>query len=230
MPTERRDRQAEPSALALLPALGALERHPGAVNRPPLCHLPLDEYERATREFFSQAVDAVARAGNPILGQVQREQVEVLAPSVNTMDSGEIVRLEPLLSSAFVSFSVSNAIRGDFSNAIVAIAETAEQFVASVIPSVFGHISDICDATGNVISGKDRPIEDVILEALETISISFDEDGNPSLPSLVVSPDAYAKMGNPPEGHEARTNELIARRRNEWLARRRTRRLPRHSR
>jgi hypothetical protein len=200
------------------------------VDRPSPYHLPLDEYDRATREFFSEAVDAVARAANPILGQIQRERVEVLPTSLSTVDSGEIVRLEPLLSSALVTFSVSNAIRGDFSDAIVAIAETAEQFVAAVMPSVFGHISDICDATGNVVSGKDRPIWDAMLEALETISISFDEDGNPSLPSIVMHPDTVAKIGNPPEGHEARSNDIIARRRDEWLAGRRTRRLPRQSR
>jgi hypothetical protein len=50
--------------------------------------LALDEYELATREFFSEAVDAVARASDPLLGQIQREQVEVLPPSVNTVQSG----------------------------------------------------------------------------------------------------------------------------------------------
>lgn len=46
--------------------------------------LALDEYDRATREFFSEAVHAVARASNPILGQIQREKVEVIAKSLNS--------------------------------------------------------------------------------------------------------------------------------------------------
>lgn len=190
--------------------------------------LALDEYDRATREFFSEAVDAVARASNPILGQVQREKVEVLPRSMNTMESGDIVELEPLLSSASVVLSVPDAIRGDFADVVAAIAQTADQFVASIMPSIFEHISAICDATGNVVSAKGRSYWDAMLEALETISITFDEDGNPSLPSTFMSPENAEEIGDPPEGYEHRCNEIIARRRDEWLAGRRTRRLPRH--
>lgn len=189
--------------------------------------LALDEYDRATREFFSEAVDAVARASDPILGQIQREKVEVIAKSMSTMESGEVVQREPLLSSASVSFSVPDAIDGNFSDVVAAIADTAEQFLSSMMPNIFDHISEICDATGNVVSGKDRPIWDAMIEVLETIAISFDEDRNPSLPSIVMHPDTAAKLGDPPEGYEEKVNEIIARRRDEWLAGRRTRRLPR---
>ena len=189
--------------------------------------LALDEYDRATREFFSEAVDAVARASDPILGQIQREKVEVIAKSMSTMESGELLQREPLLSSASVSFSVPDAIDGNFSDVVAAIANTAEQFLSSMMPNIFDHISEICDATGNVVSGKDRPIWDAMIEVLETIAISFDEDGNPSLPSIVMHPDTAAKLGDPPEGYEEKVNEIIARRRDEWLAGRRTRRLPR---
>ncbi len=189
--------------------------------------LALDEYDRATREFFSEAVDAVAGASNPILRQIQREKVEVIPKSLNTMESGDVVQRGPMLSSASVTFSVPEAIRGDFDDVIAAIADTADQFVASMMPNIFEHISEICDATGNVVSGKDRPIWDAMLETLETIEILFDEEGNPSLPSIVMHPDTAAKVGDPPEGYEDRCNEIIARRRDEWLARRRTRRLPR---
>lgn len=58
--------------------------------------LALDEHDRATREFFSEAVDAVARASDPILGQIQREKVEVIANAVSTMDTGEVVQRAPL--------------------------------------------------------------------------------------------------------------------------------------
>jgi hypothetical protein len=189
--------------------------------------LALDEYDRATREFFSEAVDAVARASDPILGQIQHEKVEVIAKSMSTMETGEVVQREPLLSSASVSFSVPDAIEGNFSDVVAAIADTAEQFLSSMMPNIFEHISEICDATGNVVSGKDRPIWDAMVEVLETIAISFDDEGNPSLPSIVMHPDTAAKLGDPPEGYEETVNEIIARRRDEWLAGRRTRRLPR---
>jgi hypothetical protein len=95
------------------------------------------------------------------------------------------------------------------------------------MPRIFEHISEICDATGNVLKRPDQSIWDSILEMLATIEIAFDEDGNPSLPSVVMHPDMAAKIGDPPEGFEEKSREIIARRRDEWLARRRTRRLPR---
>lgn len=143
------------------------------------------------------------------------------------MESGNVLQREPLVSSASVTFSVSDAIQGDFTDVVVAIAKTADQFVASIMPQILEHISEICDATGNVVSGKDRPIWDAMVEMMETVAISFDEDGNPSLPSIVMQPDTAAKIGDPPEGYQERLDAIVARRRDEWLARRRTRRLPR---
>jgi hypothetical protein len=187
----------------------------------------LDEYDTAGREFFSEAVEAIARASDPILEQIHREKVEVLPPSISTFESGTVLRKDPMESSATVTFSIPEAIDGDFSDVLAAVADTAEQFVGSLMPKVFEHISEICDATGNVVSGEGRSFWDAMLETLETISISFDEDGNPSLPSIVMHPDMADKLGEPPPGHQDRCNEIIARRRDEWMAGRRTRRLPR---
>lgn len=196
----------------------------------PVCPLRLDEYALASQKFFSDAVEAVACASNPILAQMQREKVEVLPTSLNTVESGEVIRRDPFLSSANVSFSVADGIKGDFSDVQAGIADTADQFISSIMPKLFAHISEICEATGNIVSGEEHSVWDAILEMLEVISITFDEDGNPSLPSIVMHPSTAAKISNPPEGHEEKCNEIIARRRDEWLARRRTRRLPRHGR
>jgi hypothetical protein len=204
----------------------APDTHSDAPSRRP-CTLRLDEYDIATREFFSDAVEAVASASDPILGQIHREKVEVLPTSLNTVDSGEIVRHEPILASASMTFSVPDGIEGEFSDVHLAISETAEQFVAAIMPNLFGHVSAITEATGNVVSGAGRPLWEAMLEVLQTIEISFNEDGEPSLPSIVMHPDTAAKIGDPPEGYQEKADAIIARRRDEWLARRRTRRLPR---
>lgn len=199
-----------------------------AVPQPPN-PLPLHEYETACRQFFGDAVDAIATASNPIYGQIQRERVEVLARSLNTMDDGQQVSREPMLAEACMTMSIANAIEGDFSDVYVAMTETAEQILASLMPQMFSHISEICDATGNTIDGAGRDIWETLTEALESIEISFDADGNPSLPTLVMHPEAASKLADPPEGFEEQWDEIIRRKRDEWLATRRTRRLPRHS-
>lgn len=200
---------------------------PDATSHPPN-PLLLHEYEVACRQFFGDAVDAIATESSPIYGQIQRERVEVLAPSLNTMADGQQVSREPMLAEASMTMSIAHAIEGDFTDVYVAMAETAEQILASLMPQMFGHISDICDATGNTISGAGRDIWETLTEALESIEISFDSEGDPSLPTLVMHPDAASKLADPPEGFEERWNEIIRRKRDEWLATRRTRRLPRH--
>lgn len=190
--------------------------------------LPLDEYKVACREFFSDAVDAIATESSPIYGQIQRERVEVLTRSLNTLGDGKEVRREPMLTEAHMSMSIASGIEGDFADLYLAMTTTADQILESLMPQVFGHISEICDATGNTVSGEGRSIWETLTEALESIEISFDVDGNPNLPTLVMHPNTASKLEDPPDGFEKHWDEIIERKRNEWLATRRPRRLPRH--
>jgi hypothetical protein len=188
----------------------------------------LDEYRRALTEFFGEAANAVARANSPLLAQIGVEQVEVLPPSQNTLPSGTVVQSSAMAASSTVTFSVTEGVAGRFDEIHTAVAQAASDLESSIIPQMLDHISQLCEASGNVLAAGDR-FWDATLEMLETIDISFDEDGNPSLPSIAMHPDTAEKVGNPPDGYEARFNEVLHRRRDEWLAGRRTRRLPRSS-
>jgi hypothetical protein len=189
----------------------------------------LSEYDQATRRFFGDAVNAVARASNPILGQIGQETVEVLATSVHTLDDGTLLENEPMLASASLSVSISGAVGGDLADVHVAIVSTADQFVASMMPAIYNQISDLCEATGNVTSAKDKPLLDAMLETIDAVEISFDRDGNPKLPTIVMHPDMAANLVEPTPEYQERFDKIIERKRNEWLAGRRTRRLPRPS-
>ncbi|MEI2704338.1 MAG: hypothetical protein V9E89_03525 [Ilumatobacteraceae bacterium] len=187
----------------------------------------LDEYSSAAVAFFSDAVHAVARADG-ILAEIEVESVEALPLSQNTLPSGEVLPMAPAEVSALITLTISEGIDGRFDDYHLAIASAANDYSSQVVPHMFDHISRLCDATGNVVDGAGKSIWEAQLEMLETIAISFNEDGEPSLPQLFMHPDTAAKMGQPPEDFQARFDSILIRRRDEWLARRRTRRLPRH--
>lgn len=187
----------------------------------------LNEYARASTEFFSTATRALVSGGDGLLSQIASESVEAMTPLQSTLDTGEVIPSPPVKASSLVSMSISDGIVGDFDDIHLAISNLAEAHEKQVVPQMLAHISAICEGTGNVVDGGGRSIWEAQLEMLETISINFDSDGTPSLPQLVVHPDTAAKLGEPPPGFQERYQQVIERRRDEWMAGRRTRRLPR---
>jgi hypothetical protein len=80
--------------------------------------------------------------------------------------------------------------------------------------------------TGNVISGKGKPFTfDHFLEALEKMLIDFDEDGNPFMPSILISPEDweriksdFPKWDTDPE-NKKKIQSIINKKRDEWYDR-----------
>lgn len=83
----------------------------------------------------------------------------------------------------------------------------------------------------NVIDAKGNFSVSTFLDALEKISISFDSNGNPSMPSIILSPSAAAKMKamlpelEKNQKYKRRLSEIIERKRSEWHDRENSRRL-----
>lgn len=195
-------------------------------DRPPDSNVfRLDEYGRAGQAFVADAVKAIASANSPILAMIAVEKVEAIAVSRNTLNDGQILDHEPHKVESTLTMSISDGIAGEFDDVHVAIAQMADEYAAQLVPSMLSQLSDICDATGNVVSGAGRPFWDTYLESLETIALSFEPDGTVTLPTMAVSDKA--DIPPPPDDFEARANAIVERRRDEWMAARRTRRLPR---
>lgn len=187
----------------------------------------LDEYGAATASFLSDAIHAVARSRHEILSRIAVEQVESLPLAVNTLPSGQMLESEPSEFESLMTFTISDGVAGHFDEIHVAVDDAAETYASGMISRMLKQMSEICDATGNVINVAGRSFWDGILESLETILISFDEDGIPTIPTPLLHPDTAAALGEPPEDFRERYNEILVRRRDEWMAQRRTRRLPR---
>lgn len=89
---------------------------------------------------------------------------------------------------------------------------------------------EVTEATGNSINAEGRPLSfDMINDAIEMIDISFDERGNPNVPTIVVHPDMAKKLMaiEPTPEQLQRQAEILQRKKAAFDAQKRTRRLPR---
>jgi hypothetical protein len=83
----------------------------------------------------------------------------------------------------------------------------------------YGQLDQIITEVGNTVSG---PLTlDKYFETFEKIFISFDADGNPRMPTMVIHPDMtplVEKLAEEMKTDEARARfaELIERKREQW--------------
>jgi cytochrome c556 len=97
---------------------------------------------------------------------------------------------------------------------------------------MLGIATETAESVGNVVHGGERPYDpDLFLEMLEKVSISFDEDGNPQMPTAFVSPEtgahirAHAAEWEADTAFRERHAKILQRKREEWDDRERHREL-----
>jgi hypothetical protein len=170
----------------------------------------------------------VARALDPFYQQIQVEassaplRTRLSLPHGSTLDHG------PHAATTTFVLSSKEAMGGDFSSVYSGIFNAAEEFLKTVMPAVFDYLTQVTGATGNVVAGGGTgPTWDLYLDALDTMDISFDENGKHSL-QLVVNPETAAKLealGGPTPDQQARLDAILTRKKAEADARRRHRTL-----
>ncbi len=96
-----------------------------------------------------------------------------------------------------------------------------------MIRGMLEHISAVTDEYGNTIDASGRDFFDVFAETLETVEMTFDQEGRPNL-TIVMHPDTMERLRGkqPTPEQEARINAIMDRRKEEWHASRRRRDLP----
>jgi hypothetical protein len=196
---------------------------------PELWALPT-EYNAAASAWMSDTVDVLSRELHPLLASVRRERVADLPrPEEHAPETAELA--SPLFwgfeASHVVTADVQDALAGAVDPFLTMVFELADSFGSQLVQGMLAHISDVCDASGQTIDAGGRDIFEVMIETLETIDMSFDENGEPNL-TMVVHPDTAAKLWDktPTPEQEARVQQILERRREEWDASRRRHDLP----
>jgi len=112
---------------------------------------------------------------------------------------------------------------------ITAVCGVAEKYAQAMGAAFVRTVSDVAEAVGNAIDAEGKPfIWDLFLDGLETMEVSFDENGKFQLQAL-VDPELF-KLIQTVEmttEHKQRLEEILQRKKDEWDAQQRPRRLPR---
>lgn len=188
------------------------------------------EYDIGGVRWFSDASRELARALHPLLAQVTREEL-VEGPPPQTED----IPIPDEASSLYRPM----AVRHEWTVSIEDVAAfNVDQFVADLytladsmggqmVRGMLEHISAVTDEYGNTIDAGGRDFFDVFAESLETIDMTFDDEGRPNL-TIVMHPAQAEKLRNkqPTAEQEARIDAILEQRKEEWLASRRRRDLP----
>ncbi len=89
--------------------------------------------------------------------------------------------------------------------------------------NILAKLEETTKETGNVVDGKGKEISpDLIFKALEKMQIDFDEEGNPYMPTMFVSPEMGKKIGDKlPEWkkdrtHKKKVDDLMIKKKEEW--------------
>jgi hypothetical protein len=191
-----------------------------STSREDLRVLPL--YPRLKESLESLFLDMAIAASRQELGPFNESprfiQHEGTSHSYNTMDGQERqteyqdMSVEELLSSSDIAnMSLADALR--------LAVKTGRQLGVQQARYHYGMLNQIIEEAGNTVSG---PLTlDTFFETIERIFITFDDYGNPHMPTMVAHPNMTPRVQEleralETEEAKARLAEIMDRKREQW--------------
>lgn len=188
------------------------------------------EYEIGGVRWLSDASREMARALHPLLAQVTREELAEGPPpwiegAALPAEASSLYR--PMAVQHVWTVSIEDVADFNVNQFLTDLHGLADSMGGQMVRGMLDHISAVSEEYGNTVDATGRDFVDAFAQSLETMDLSFDEEGRPNL-TIVMHPGTVEKLReNPPTPEqEARIDEILSRRREEWLASRRRRDLP----
>lgn len=188
------------------------------------------EYGTAASAWLSGAVDSWSRELYPLLASVRRERVaDLTQPEEHAPETAELASplFRGIKTEQIVTIDVQDALNGDVDSFLTMTFKLADAHGSQLMDGFLSHISEVSDTYDQTIDAKGRDFIDVIIDALETLDISFNENGEHNL-TMVLHPDIAEKLQNTKltPAQEARIQQVLERSQEEWNASRRRHDLP----
>jgi hypothetical protein len=189
------------------------------------------EYDIGAVRWFSAAARELSRALHPLLAQIPRVELAE-GPAAPPADHAPLPSeasplYRPMVISHEWTVSIEDVVGFKVEQFLADLDAMADDTGGQMVRGFLELVSDVSDQYGNTIDGEGRDFFDVYADALETIDMTFDDEGRHNL-TLVMHPDQVNKLRDkqPTPEQEARINAVLERRREEWRASRRRRELP----
>jgi hypothetical protein len=204
--------------------LTASERRQGIVALP---YYP--KLKMALEEWFLEVFEDASRSALGVFNQSPRfRQHEAASHRFDTIDGHEKV-MEFQEISAEISLTPSELPGMSLDDILRLLIESGRSFGQKQAEYHFGQIEKITTETGNVVSG---PLtHETLLSTLEKLSVTFDDQGNVNMPTIVIHPDMAARLkelakeGDEDPAVKTRLNEIFARKKEAWLEEQNSRKL-----
>jgi len=124
--------------------------------------------------------------------------------------------------SSVTEISIDDIVTGRTIKIFANAQDVSEQMHESITGEVIKAVSSVTEKTGNVVDGRDKPIHEALYESLEKLELPLDENGELSMPTMMVAPALYDKLKHPPstgEEFEKRLEALKVKKKNEAIQR-----------
>jgi hypothetical protein len=192
--------------------------------------LTIPVYEDAINKFVQDCILGFLTT-HPLLGHMKYTGTvsEHRGPMRNVREP-ETVDHAPVQVSGILAISHDTLRNTDIDTYVAALHDLAQEYVRELSQEFFRVMSDVTNATGNVINAEGRPLSvDRILDALEMTDMTFDKHGQPVLSNkIIIGPQSAGltleNMELTPE-HTARLANILQQKKSEHDAKKRTRRL-----
>jgi hypothetical protein len=185
----------------------------------------LPEYDSAFTLFVSDLVRDMARSRDPVLGAMSFEPAVTTAATRIQDRQGVDVDLPSVLTGWAFSYQPDDVRGGNLDAFAVVVDQAADDLAEQLVKQWVATMDTVTTATGNVVDAGGKLTFEKLLEMLEQIEWTLDDDDNLVMPSLVMHPDTVKLLPKETEETKAKMDELFTRKREEALARRRRRRL-----
>lgn len=190
-----------------------------------------EEFRIGALKWVNEAVNNLAFELHPLLGRVGHETVADLPTSDQRSDddadptspTSRTIRVE-----VSVSVDLDEVLAFDVDAYLTRIYEMADEYGSQLTKGMLTLIIHVTEAHGLTIDASGRDFFDAAIDSVELMALSFDEDGNPVLPTLVVHPTTAAKLLDKrmTPAQERRLNEILRRKQEERRASRSRPELP----
>ena len=187
----------------------------------------LPEYDYAFTRFIYTTANELARAQHPLLGEMRTETAEGGVSSV--VDSRDSEQVD--LSSDLVGFEMrwdrDDVLSGRSDALLLQLDSAGNELGGKMVEQFVKTIGAVTESTGNKVNAEGKKFSfELLVEMLEKIEWSLNDDDELVMPSIVMHPNQM--KGLPSEAtaeQEAIMEGLKRRKREELLAQRRSRRL-----
>ena len=189
----------------------------------------LPEYESAFEAFFQESMNSLIRCNNEFLFQIAETEKREKVGNIRTaLEGGSYIDKEPAEIQSTFTLSYETIFKTDIEGFIQEIDSTATSAINPLMKQIFELLTEVSEETGQVIDAKGEAFSyDLIIEAIQKMEISFEEDGTPIMPSLVASPNMKKMLEENPASEEqrAKLDEIIELKKGEYFAKKRSRKL-----